>query len=43
MNLKTGEITLKDLIAPEFGVVELPTFNDLYDGVKENCFTYVAS
>ena len=42
MNLKTGQLTEKKLIdLPEGGNYELPTFNEKYDGVKENCFTYL--
>jgi hypothetical protein len=25
----------------EYGNYELPTFNPTYDGVKENCYTYI--
>ena len=31
----------KLLNLPEGGNYELPTFNEKYDGVKENCFTYL--
>ena len=42
MNLSTGSITSKDLHRlPEGGNVELPSFNRLYDGLRENCFTYL--
>lgn len=41
-NLKTGELNQKELYSlPNGGNLELPTFNDKYDGLKENCFTYL--
>ena len=42
LNLKTGELNQKKLLhLTEGGNYELPTFNDKYDGVKENCYTYL--
>ena len=31
----------KDLTTLKWGYYEVPTFNPIYDGVKENCFTYL--
>lgn len=42
LNLKTGGLTQKELHSlPDGGNNELPQFNGKYDGVKENCFTYM--
>ena len=35
-------MTQKDLLTlPEGGNLELPSFNEKFDGVKENCYTYM--
>lgn len=42
MDLESGKIESRDLHSlPEGGNLELPSFNKKYDGVKENCFTYL--
>ena len=42
MDVESGKIEARDLHRlPDGGNVELPSFNKKYDGVKENCFTYL--
>lgn len=43
INLEQAKVQMIDLLVPSFGNYELPTFNDKYHGVKENCFTYLVS
>ena len=32
---------MRDLLVPDFGSYDLPTWNPKFSGVKENCFTYM--
>lgn len=41
IDLSKNELTQKDLSILEWGNYEVPTYNMAYDGVKENCFTYL--
>ena len=41
IDLASGELSHKDLSVLEWGNYELPTFNPTYDGLKENCYTYI--
>ena len=42
IDLENDSVISKDLYdLPDGGNVELPSFNKKYDGVKENCFTYL--
>lgn len=41
-NLKTGKLEQKQMLhLAQGGNYEMPTFNEKYDGVKENCYTYL--
>ena len=42
MNLEHGTIKVKEQISVENGTVDLPKYNEKYDGIK-NCFTYLTS
>ena len=41
MDLDSNTLVQFDLLTPTFGAYELPTYNPSYDGVKENCFSYL--
>ena len=41
IDLDTNEFTMKDLMVPEWGALDLPTWNPKFDMVKENCYTYM--
>ena len=41
IDLAKNELSQKDLSILEWGNYEVPTYNMAYDGVKENCFTYL--
>ena len=42
INIKNKTVKFYDLLRPTKGTVELPTYNKNYEGIKENCFTYLA-
>jgi hypothetical protein len=41
IDLETKKVLSYDLAKMESGNYDLPTYNDKYDGVKENCITYL--
>lgn len=41
LDFKTNKVVSYDLARPKHGNYELPTYNELYEGVKENCITYL--
>jgi carotenoid cleavage dioxygenase-like enzyme len=43
LNFETMEVKSHDLLKLENGNLELPTYNKEFEGVKENCFTYLSA
>lgn len=39
IDLETSELTYRDLSSLDWGNYDLPNYNSMHDGVKENCYT----
>ena len=43
LDFETMEVKSHDLLKLENGNLELPTYNKEFEGLKENCFTYLSA